>query len=209
MEREGAKLQLLAPIVRGRKGEYRKELEQLKRAGYVRVRVDGNNYTLDEEITLDKNIKHTISVVVDRIVVKDGAERRISDAIETAIKLSEGLVIADFDGEEVLYSTKYACPDCELSFEELSPRLFSFNNPYGACPECGGLGFRNEIDTNLLVTDWNKSLRQGAIKVSGWDAGHMSAMQFKALADAYDFPLIRRLRTCQRIYSISFLRQRR
>lgn len=187
MERDGAKLQLLAPIVRGRKGEYRKELEQLKRAGYVRVRVDGNNYTLDEEITLDKNIKHTISVVVDRIVVKDGAERRISDAIETAIKLSEGLVIADFDGEEVLYSTKYACPDCELSFEELSPRLFSFNNPYGACPECGGLGFRNEIDTNLLVTDWNKSLRQGAIKVSGWDAGHMSAMQFKALADAYGF----------------------
>ena len=187
MEREGVKLQLLAPIVRGRKGEYRKELEQLKRAGYVRVRVDGNNYTLDEEITLDKNIKHTISVVVDRIVVKDGAERRISDAIETAIKLSEGLVIADFDGEEVLYSTKYACPDCELSFEELSPRLFSFNNPYGACPECGGLGFRNEIDTNLLVTDWNKSLRQGAIKVSGWDAGHMSAMQFKALADAYGF----------------------
>ncbi len=189
MEREGAKLQLLAPIVRGRKGEYRKELEQLKRAGYVRVRVDGSNYTLDEEITLDKNIKHTISVVVDRIVVKDGAQRRISDAIETAIKLSEGLVIADFDGEEVLYSTKYACPDCELSFEELSPRLFSFNNPYGACPECGGLGFRNEIDTNLLVTDWNKSLRQGAIKVSGWDAGHMSAMQFKALADAYDFSI--------------------
>jgi len=189
MEREGAKLQLLAPIVRGRKGEYRKELEQLKRAGYVRVRVDGNNYTLDEEITLDKNIKHTISVVVDRIVVKDGAQRRISDAIETAIKLSEGLVIADFDGEEVLYSTKYACPDCELSFEELSPRLFSFNNPYGACPECSGLGFRNEIDTNLLVTDWNKSLRQGAIKVSGWDAGHMSAMQFKALADAYGFSI--------------------
>ncbi len=189
MEREGAKLQLLAPIVRGRKGEYRKELEQLKRAGYVRVRVDGNNYTLDEEITLDKNIKHTISVVVDRIVVKDGAQRRISDATETAIKLSEGLVIADFDGEEVLYSTKYACPDCELSFEELSPRLFSFNNPYGACPDCSGLGFRNEIDTNLLVTDWNKSLRQGAIKVSGWDAGHMSAMQFKALADAYGFSI--------------------
>ena len=189
MERSGAKLQLLAPIVRGRKGEYRKELEQLKRAGYVRVRVDGSNYTLDEEIALDKNIKHTISVVIDRIVVKEGSERRISDAVETAIKLSEGLVIADFDGEEVLYSTKYACPDCDLSFEELTPRLFSFNNPYGACPECGGLGFRNEIDTDLLVTDWNKSLRQGAIKVSGWDAGHISAMQFKALADAYDFSL--------------------
>ena len=111
MEREGAKLQLLAPVVRGRKGEYRKELEQFKRAGYVRVRVDGTNYTLDEEIKLDKNIKHNVSVVIDRIVVKDGAQRRISDAIENAIKLSEGLVIADFDGEEVLYSTKYACPD--------------------------------------------------------------------------------------------------
>ena len=189
MERTGVKLQLLAPIVRGRKGEYRKELEQLKRAGYVRVRVDGVNYTLDEEITLDKNIKHTISVVIDRIVVKDGAQRRISDAIESAIKLSEGLVIADFDGEEVLYSTKYACPDCELSFEELTPRLFSFNNPYGACPECGGLGFRNEIDVNLLVTDWNKSLKDGAIKVSGWDAGHMSQMQFHALSQAYGFSM--------------------
>lgn len=189
MERTGVKLQLLAPIVRGRKGEYRKELEQLKRAGYVRVRVDGVNYTLDEEITLDKNIKHTISVVIDRIVVKDGTQRRISDAIESAIKLSEGLVIADFDGEEVLYSTKYACPDCELSFEELTPRLFSFNNPYGACPECGGLGFRNEIDVNLLVTDWNKSLKDGAIKVSGWDAGHMSQMQFRALSQAYGFSM--------------------
>ena len=189
MERTGVKLQLLAPIVRGRKGEYRKELEQLKRAGYVRVRVDGVNYTLDEEIMLDKNIKHTISVVIDRIVVKDGAQRRISDAIESAIKLSEGLVIADFDGEEVLYSTKYACPDCELSFEELTPRLFSFNNPYGACPECGGLGFRNEIDVNLLVTDWNKSLKDGAIKVSGWDAGHMSQMQFRALSQAYGFSM--------------------
>lgn len=187
MEHSGAKLQLLAPVVRGRKGEYRKELEQLKRAGYVRVRVDGVNYTLDEEITLDKNIKHTISVVIDRIVVKDGAQRRISDAIENAIKLAEGLVVADFDGEEVLYSTKYACPDCELSFEELTPRLFSFNNPYGACPECGGLGFRNEIDVNLLVNDWNKSLKEGAIKVNGWDAGHIAQAQFRALAKAYGF----------------------
>lgn len=189
MEKQGAKLQLLAPVVRGRKGEYKKELEQFKRAGYVRVRVDGNNYTLDEEIQLDKNIKHNISVVIDRIVVKEGAERRITDAIESAIKLSEGLVIADFDGTEVLYSTKYSCPDCDLSFEELTPRLFSFNNPYGACPECGGLGFRNEIDINLLVTDWNKSLSEGAIKVSGWDAGHMSQMQFKALSQAYGFSL--------------------
>ncbi len=189
MEKKGVKLQLLAPIVRGRKGEYKKELEQLKRAGYVRVRVDGINYTLDEEINLEKNIKHTISVVIDRIVIKDGVERRLSDAIENAIKLAEGLVIADYDGEEVLYSTKYACPDCELSFEELTPRLFSFNNPYGACPDCGGLGFKNEIDVNLLVTDWNKSLNEGAIKASGWDAGGMQKMQFEALSKAYGFSL--------------------
>lgn len=191
LERNGIKLQILAPMVRGRKGEYRKELEQLKRAGYVRVRVDGINYTLDEEISLDKNIKHNISVVVDRLVVKDGISRRLTDAIENAVKLAEGLVIADFDGEEMLYSTKYACPDCELSFEELSPRLFSFNNPYGACPNCGGLGFKNEIDTNLLVTDWNKSLRQGAIRASGWtlDTSKMTEMQFKALADAYSFSM--------------------
>ncbi|MDE7372433.1 MAG: hypothetical protein K2N18_00020, partial [Clostridia bacterium] len=191
MEHSGAKLQLLAPIVRGRKGEYRKEFEQLKRAGYARVRVDGNNYTLDETIELDKNIKHTISVIVDRLVVKEGVERRLSDAIESAIKLAEGLVIADFNGEEVLYSTKYACPECELSFEELTPRLFSFNNPYGACSECGGLGFRQEIDTDLLVTDWSKSINQGAIKASGWmlDMSGMMMTQFKALAKAYNFSL--------------------
>lgn len=189
MEKKGIKLQLLAPIVRGRKGEYRKELEQLKRAGYVRVRVDGINYTLDEDIILEKNIKHTISVVVDRIVVKDGVERRLTDAIENAIKLAEGLVVADFDGDEVLYSTKYACPECELSFEELTPRLFSFNNPYGACPDCGGLGFKSEIDVNLLVNDWNKSLNEGAIKVNGWDAGNISKMQFAALSKAYGFSL--------------------
>ena len=191
MERGGAKLQLLAPMVRGRKGEYRKEFEQLKRAGYVRVRVDGNNYTLDESIELDKKIKHTISVIVDRLVIKEGVERRLSDAIESAIKLAEGLVIADFDGDEVLYSTKYACPECELSFEELTPRLFSFNNPYGACSECGGLGFRQEIDVNLLVSDWDKSINQGAIKASGWmlDMSGMMMTQFKALSKAYGFSL--------------------
>ncbi len=191
MERGGAKLQLLAPMVRGRKGEYRKEFEQLKRAGYVRVRVDGNNYTLDESIELDKNIKHTISVIVDRLVIKEGVERRLSDAIESAIKLAEGLVIVDFDGDEVLYSTKYACPECELSFEELTPRLFSFNNPYGACSECGGLGFRQEIDVNLLVSDWDKSINQGAIKASGWmlDMSGMMMTQFKALSKAYGFSL--------------------
>ncbi len=191
MEKSGAKLQLLAPMVRGRKGEYRKEFEQLKRAGYVRVRVDGNNYTLDENIELDKNVKHNISVVVDRLVIKEGAERRLSDAIESAIKLSEGLVVADFDGDEVLYSTKYSCPDCDLSFEELTPRLFSFNNPYGACSECGGLGFKQEIDVDSLITDRNKSINQGAIKASGWalDTSGMMMTQFKALAKAYGFSL--------------------
>ena len=187
----GAKVQILAPIVRGRKGEYRKELEQLKRAGYVRVRVDGINYTLDEEIVLEKNVKHTIYVVIDRIVVKEGVERRLTDSIENAVKLAEGLVVADYDGEEMLYSTKYACPNCELSFEELAPRLFSFNSPQGACPECDGLGFKTEIDTNLLVTDWNKSLREGAIKASGWgiDPGNMTGMQMRALSKAYGFSM--------------------
>lgn len=188
MERKGSKLQVLAPIVRGRKGEYRKDFEQLKRAGYVRVRVDGINYTLDEEIQLDKNVKHNISVIVDRIVVKDGAESRLTEAIETAVKLSEGLVIADFDGDEVLFSTKYACPECGISFEELTPRLFSFNNPYGACPECGGIGFRQEIDTNLLIGDWNKSIREGAIEASGWDIKN-KLYEFKSLAKAYGFSL--------------------
>ncbi|MEG1662502.1 MAG: excinuclease ABC subunit UvrA [Clostridia bacterium] len=190
-ERSGEKLQILAPIVRGRKGEYTKQLETLKRAGYVRVRIDGSNYSLDEEIKLDKNIKHDISVVVDRIVIKDGAERRIADAIENAIKLSDGLVVADFDGEDMLYSTKYACPDCEISFEELTPRLFSFNNPYGACPACTGLGFTNEIDTNILIKDKNLSLNQGAIRATGWnlDTGKMYDMQIKAIASAYNFSM--------------------
>lgn len=190
MEHEG-KLQIIAPIVRGRKGEYSKQLETLKRAGYVRVRIDGSNYTLDEEIRLDKNVKHEIGVVVDRLQIKEGIHRRLSDAVENAVKLAEGLVIADYETGEVLYSTKYSCPDCEISFEELTPRLFSFNNPYGACPNCTGLGFTNEIDTNLLVKDWNATLRQGAIKASGWyiDTGKMTEMQFKALSKAYGFSL--------------------
>lgn len=191
MTRNGVKLQILAPVVRGRKGEYTKQLETLKRAGYARVRVDGINYTLDEEISLDRNVKHNISVVVDRLVVKEGIGRRLGEALENAVKLAEGLVIADYDGDEVLYSTKYACPDCEISFEEMTPRLFSFNNPYGACPVCLGLGFTNEIDTNLLVKDWNATLREGAIRASGWyiDTGKMSQMQFAALSKAYGFSL--------------------
>ena len=166
--REGAKAQIIAPVVRGRKGEYSKLLESLRKAGYLRVRVDGEDRTLDEQIDLEKNVKHNIGVVVDRIVVKEGIGRRLTEAIENAVKLADGLVIADLGGEEVLYSTKYACPDCELSFEELTPRLFSFNNPYGACPVCAGLGFTSEIDTDRLIADENLTLAQGGIKASGW-----------------------------------------
>ena len=191
MSRTGAKTMIIAPVVRGRKGEYRKELEQYKRAGYVRVRIDGVNYTLDEEINLDKNIKHEIGVIIDRLVIKEGVERRVSEAIENAVKLAEGLVVADFDGEVVIYSTKYACPHCELSFEELTPRLFSFNNPYGACPHCTGLGFTQRIDPKLLIRDENMTLREGGIKANGWyiDTSRMARNEFKALADAYGFSL--------------------
>ena len=191
MARTGAKTLIIAPVVRGRKGEYKKELEQYKRAGYVRVKIDGVNYTLDEEINLDKNIKHEIGVIIDRLVIKEGAERRVGEAIENAVKLAEGLILADFDGEEVLYSTNYACPHCELSFEELSPRLFSFNNPYGACPHCTGLGFTQKIDPKLLIRDENLSLREGGIKASGWyiDTSKITRNEFVALGKAYNFSL--------------------
>ncbi len=189
--REGAKAQIIAPVVRGRKGEYSKLLESLRKAGYLRVRVDGEDRTLDEQIDLEKNVKHNIGVVVDRIVVKEGIGRRLTEAIENAVKLADGLVIADLGGEEVLYSTKYACPDCELSFEELTPRLFSFNNPYGACPVCAGLGFTSEIDTDRLIADENLTLAQGGIKASGWfiDTGKMMQMQLRGLAREYGFSL--------------------
>ena len=191
MTRTGAKLQVIAPVVRGRKGEYVKQLETFRRAGYVRVRVDGINYTLDEDIDLDKNVKHDIGVVVDRLVVKEGINRRLTEAIETAVKLSDGLVLADYDGEEVLYSTRYACPDCEISIEELTPRLFSFNNPYGACPVCAGLGFTNEIDVKKLIANPDATLREGGIRASGWyiDTGKMTQMQFRALSKEYGFSL--------------------
>ena len=191
MARTGAKTLIVAPVVRGRKGEYKKELEQFKRAGYVRVRIDGVNYTLDEEIVLDKNIKHEIGVVIDRLIIKEGVERRVSEAVENAFKLADGLILVDFDGEEIIYSTKYACPHCELSFEELTPRLFSFNNPYGACPHCTGLGFTQKIDPQLLIRDENMTLREGGIKANGWyiDTSRMARNEFKALADAYGFSL--------------------
>ncbi len=189
---EGSKILINAPVVRGKKGEYQKNFESYKKSGYARVEVDGVVYSLDEDIKLDKNKKHEISVVIDRLVVKEGIEKRLSDSIETAIKLADGLVsVKVVDGESTLYSTKYSCPDCGISIEEIEPRLFSFNNPYGACPECLGLGFRNEIDENLVVKDKTKSLREGAMTVTGWnlDNGKISSMYFNSLAKHYGFSL--------------------
>ncbi len=189
---EGTKILINAPVVRGKKGEYSKNFESYKKSGYARVEVDGVIYDLSEEIKLDKNKKHTISVVVDRLVVKEGIEKRLSDSLETAIKLADGLVsVETVGGEATLYSTKYSCPDCGISIEEIEPRLFSFNNPYGACPECAGLGFRNEIDEKLVVRDPNKTLREGAMTITGWnlDNGKMANIYFNALAKKYGFNL--------------------
>lgn len=191
-ENKEGKIQILAPVVRGRKGEYGKLFSTLKKSGYLRIRVDGSEYTLDEEISLDKNLKHNISVVIDRLVLKEGIDRRLTDSLEQALKLAEGLVIVDCDGRESLYSTKYSCPDCDVSIEELTPRLFSFNTPYGACPDCDGLGFKSEIDLGLLIRDENLSLRDGAIAtVSGWnmDNAKISQMIFKALSKSYNFSM--------------------
>ncbi|MBE5750192.1 MAG: excinuclease ABC subunit UvrA [Clostridiales bacterium] len=189
---ESTKILVNAPVVRGKKGEYSKEFEKYKKSGFARVEVDGIVYTLDEEIKLDKNIKHNISVVVDRLVVKPDMEKRLADSLETALKLADGLVaVKVVDGETTLYSTKYSCPDCGISIEEIEPRLFSFNNPFGACPECAGLGFRNEIDEKLVVRDPNKSLREGAMTITGWnlDNGKMANIYFSALAKHYGFSL--------------------
>lgn len=186
------KVIIMAPVVRGRKGEYRKELEDFKKSGYVRVRVDGIDYTLDEEIKLDKNVKHNIFVTVDRIAVKEGSGRRLTDSVEAALKLADGLVVVDNGGKETTYSTKYSCPDCDISIEELEPRLFSFNNPFGACPECGGLGFRNEIDLKKIILDENLGVGNGGLATpSGWNlgSGDIVRAQFKALTKVLDFSL--------------------
>lgn len=187
----GSKVRIIAPVVRGRKGEYSKQLENYKKMGYMRVIVDGNDYNLDEEIKLDKNFKHTISVVVDRLVIKDDINRRLSDSIEAALKLADGLVEGEVNGVTKLYSTKYSCPDCEISIEELTPRLFSFNSPFGACPKCYGLGFTKTIDIDKLVGDWNKSINEGAFNVSGWnlDMSKISTAMFNALSKKYKFSL--------------------
>ena len=189
---EGTKILINAPIARGKKGEYKKELEGFRKSGFVRVQIDGIIFDLSQEISLDKNVKHNISVVVDRLVVKDGIQKRLTDSIETAIKLADGLVIIEKPMEsQELFSTKYACPDCNISIEEIEPRLFSFNNPFGACPECHGLGFKNEIDEDLIVKDKNKTLREGAMTVTGWNIGEgkMAEMSFSSLARHYGFSL--------------------
>ncbi len=186
------KVIIMAPVVRGRKGEYRKELEDFKKSGYVRVRVDGIDYTLDEEIVLDKNVKHDISVTIDRIAVKEGSERRLTDSVEAALKLANGLVVVENAKKTKIYSTKYSCPDCDVSIEELEPRLFSFNNPYGACPECGGLGFRNEIDLKKIIVDENLGVGNGGLAApSGWNlgSGDIVRSQMKALSKVMDFSL--------------------
>ena len=187
------KIQLLAPIVRGRKGEHIKELGSAKKSGYVRVRVDGIMYDLSEKISLEKNRKHNIEIVVDRLVIKDGIETRLSDSLETTASLSGGIIIADIvEGEEMMFSLNYACPEHNVSVEELTPRMFSFNNPFGACEECTGLGVYKKINPDLIVPDKNLSIRQGAIKATGWNTlteSSYAMMFYEAIAEEYGISL--------------------
>ena len=191
---QGTKLQLLAPVVRGRKGEHAKVLERAKKAGYVRVRIDGSLYDVTEEIKLDKNIKHNIEIIVDRLVVKEGIERRLTDSIENVMKLSDGLLIVDVIGQEPMnFSDSFSCPDCGISIEEVEPRSFSFNNPFGACPTCFGLGYKMEFDVDLMIPDKTLSINQGAITVMGWqsctDKNSFTNAILQALCAEYKFDL--------------------
>ena len=191
---EGSKIQLLAPVVRGRKGEHVKVFESALKAGYVRVMVDGELHQLSDEIKLEKTKKHNIEIVVDRLVIKAGIERRMSDSIEQIMKLSEGLLIVEVNGGERLsFSSSFSCPDCGISLEELEPRTFSFNNPFGACPECFGLGYKMEFDPDLMIPDKSLSLQDGCIVVLGWQSsnqkGSFTHSTLEALAKAYNFDL--------------------
>ena len=191
---ERTRIQLLAPVVRGRKGEHVKVLEQARKSGYVRVRIDGNLYELSEEIKLEKNIKHNIEIVVDRLVVKEGIENRLTDSIETVMGLTGGLMVVDvIGGEPMTFSQSFACPDCNISVDEVEPRSFSFNNPFGACPECFGLGYKMEFDEDLMIPDKSLSISQGAIVVLGWqsctDKGSFTGALLDALAKEYHFSL--------------------
>ncbi|MBO4458033.1 MAG: excinuclease ABC subunit UvrA [Butyrivibrio sp.] len=194
---DGTKLQILAPVVRGKKGEHAKTLDRAKRAGYVRVRIDGSQYELDEEIKLDKNIKHSIDIIVDRIVIRDNNEnlrKRLTDSIESALQLADGLLTVDvIEGKELNFSQNFACPDCGISIPEIEPRSFSFNNPFGACPDCAGLGYKMEFDEDLMIPDKTLSINDGCIVVMGWQSankeGSFSNATLKALAKAYKFSL--------------------
>lgn len=191
---ERTKIQLLAPVVRGRKGEHTKLFEQAKKSGYVRVMVDDSMYELSDDIKLDKNKKHNIEIVVDRLSVREGIEKRLTDSIETALKLAEGLVTVDvIDGEQINFSQSFACPDCGISIDEIEPRSFSFNNPFGACPECFGLGYKMEFDAELMIPDESLSIDEGAIVVMGWqsvkDEGSFTRAIMKAYAEEYNFSL--------------------
>ena len=191
---QATRVQILAPVIRARKGEHQKVFDDARRGGYVRVRVDGSIYDLTETITLDKNRKHNIEIVVDRVVIRPDQNRRLTDAVEIASALSGGLVLADIPEEkrEILFSQNYACDDCGISIEELTPRMFSFNSPYGACPTCGGLGTRLRIDPALIIPDPSKSILDGGITASGWNGvkdESISRMYYDALAEKYHFDL--------------------
>jgi excinuclease ABC subunit A len=191
---EGTKIMLLAPVVQGRKGQHEKVLEHAARSGYARARIDGNMYELTEEIKLDKNIKHTIEIVVDRLIIRDGIQRRMTDSIENVLRISQGQLTVDVvDGEPLTFSQDFACPDCGISIGEIEPRSFSFNNPFGACPACAGLGYKMEFDAELMIPDRSLSINQGAITVPGWqscqNAGSFTNAVLKALAKEYGFDL--------------------
>ena len=191
---ERTKFQVLAPVVRGRKGTHEKLLQRAKKSGFVRVIVDGNQYTLDEEIKLEKNIKHNIAIVVDRLVIKEGIEKRLSGSLETALAQAEGIVeIEVIDGETYTYSDSFSCPYCNISIDEIEPRSFSFNNPFGACPACTGIGWERKMDPDLMIPDKSRTLNEGAIAVPGWassgDAKSFTHALLEALADAYDFSM--------------------
>ena len=196
---ERSRIQLLAPVVRGRKGEHAKLLEQAKRSGYVRVRIDGSMYELSEDIKLEKNIKHNIEIVVDRLIVKPGIEQRLTDSMENVLHLANGLALVEVNGGEAAggsmlsFSQSFSCPDCGISIEEIEPRSFSFNNPFGACPDCYGLGYKMEFDIDLMIPDRSLSIQDGAIVVTGWqsctDKGSFTRAILDALAKEYQFDL--------------------
>ena len=187
----GSKILVEAPVVRGRKGEFQKELLGYRKSGYARVKVDGIVYDLQEDVKLEKNVKHNVSVVVDRLVVKEGVLSRLTESLEAALRLADGLVLISCGEDETLYSSRYSCPDCGISIEEIEPRLFSFNTPWGACPECSGLGFKQSVDPDLMIPDKTKTLREGAIHASGWmlESNNTNFMYIKALSEHYGFSL--------------------